>query len=105
MLGAMRHLRVALPRVAPRRNSSSMIDGFYRNFLKSNVSHVTFVVTGAIIFELIYGKATEALWDYANAGVRLKSVDFVIVLSRRNSRIKSTGRRSARRVLSSRRPS
>ena len=38
--------------------------------LKNNTSQVTFVVAGAIVFELIYGSATEALWSAANEGVR-----------------------------------
>lgn len=79
MLSAMRLVRfaargVATPRLyGVRHKSSSAVDTFYRAALKSNVSHVSFVVTGAIIFELIYGKATEAVWDYCNEGVKLEN--------------------------------
>lgn len=70
---------VAHPRfVGVRHKSSSVVDTFYRTALKSNVSHVSFVVTGAIIFELIYGKATEALWDYCNEGVNQAAVSLFL---------------------------
>jgi hypothetical protein len=32
---------------------------------------VTFVVVGAIIFEIVYGHATEMLWESQNANVSL----------------------------------
>ena len=91
--GAMRHtLRPVFGRTLLRRPASSMIDRFYKTALKSNMSHVTFVVVGAIFFELIYGMGTEALWDNMNKGVRFF---FGCCESlRRNWSTKSTGRSS-----------
>mmetsp|Transcript_7821 Transcript_7821/g.20313 ORF Transcript_7821/g.20313 Transcript_7821/m.20313 type:complete len:98 (-) Transcript_7821:301-594(-) len=83
-LGGLRHLRLASARAAAprlavaRRQQSSAINTFYKTALKSNVSHVTFVVTGAIIFELIYGKATEALWESMNQGKLVHQVDWSV---------------------------
>lgn len=65
------------PRVArtsqTQRRKMSSFDNFYKTALKSNMSQITFVVVGAIIFEVIYGSATEALWNNANQGVRFRA--------------------------------
>mmetsp|Transcript_7949 Transcript_7949/g.32837 ORF Transcript_7949/g.32837 Transcript_7949/m.32837 type:complete len:105 (-) Transcript_7949:313-627(-) len=82
--GAARHslyARSAVHRAAPRvfvaaRRPMATYDAFYQRFLKSNVSYVTFVVTGAIFFELIYGQATEKLWDVMNEGKLTHQVDW-----------------------------
>lgn len=73
MLG--RRLRMVAARGRQVR-SASTLDSFYRVALKSNISHVTFVVTGAIVFELMYGKATEMIWDTVNQGKLVHQVDW-----------------------------
>ena len=57
------------PLAAPARRPMSY-DAFYKSALKSNMSQVTFVVAGAVIFEVVYGMGTEAMWSRANEGVR-----------------------------------
>ena len=59
----------ARPLAAPARRPMSY-DAFYKSALKSNMSQVTFVVAGAVIFEVVYGMGTEAMWSRANEGVR-----------------------------------
>lgn len=78
----------AVPRVPLRRPMSTM-DKFYKTALKSNISHVTFVVAGAIVFEVIYGYGTEALWEKTNQGVR---PFFVAVVTPRFSETRASRR-------------
>ncbi|KAJ8613687.1 hypothetical protein CTAYLR_003157 [Chrysophaeum taylorii] len=69
-------MRAANRTLGGRRHASSLLDGFYRTALKSNISHVTFVVTGAIIFEVIYGKATDTIWNSVNDGKLPHQIDW-----------------------------
>eukprot|EP00635_Sarcinochrysidales_sp_CCMP3193_P003976 CAMPEP_0118892566 /NCGR_PEP_ID=MMETSP1166-20130328/2117_1 /TAXON_ID=1104430 /ORGANISM="Chrysoreinhardia sp, Strain CCMP3193" /LENGTH=95 /DNA_ID=CAMNT_0006831305 /DNA_START=86 /DNA_END=373 /DNA_ORIENTATION=+ len=69
--------RARLPvMVARRRMATSYVDSFYKTALKSNLSHVTFVVAGAIVFEALYGYGTEALWDSMNKGKLVTHIDW-----------------------------
>ena len=72
---ALRAARIA-PRQLSRRPMGSLVDSFYKTALKSNISHVTFVVAGAIVFEVMYGYGTEALWDSCNKGKLVTHIDW-----------------------------
>ena len=38
---------------------------------KSSAVYFTYIVVGAVTFEVVYGAATDSLWEYFNRGVSL----------------------------------
>ena len=43
---------------------------------KSNVRYVSFVVLGAVVFESVYGSATNFIWESANQGKLYKQINW-----------------------------
>lgn len=43
----------------------------YNLVFKRNVTYITYIVTGAVVLEVVYGKVTDGFWNSVNNGVRL----------------------------------
>ncbi|CAM9925735.1 unnamed protein product [Phaeothamnion confervicola] len=57
-----------------RQNST--LEAVYNRVWKSNAGYITYIVVGAIALEMVYGKATDALWDSVNKGKQYKDIDW-----------------------------
>ena len=53
--------------------SRGLNDTAYQTFFKINVRYVTVIVAGAVALEVVYGSATDMLWESMNRGVSLKA--------------------------------
>eukprot|EP00936_MAST-01D_sp_MAST-1D-sp1_P000593 g593.t1 len=56
--------------------SRGLNDTAYQTFFKSNVRYVTFIVAGAVALEVVYGSATDMLWESMNRGKLFHHVDW-----------------------------
>lgn len=64
---------------SPSVVSASEQTGFqtlYKTCFSSNASYVTYVVVGAIAFEVVYGKATDFVWESVNRGRLYHHIDW-----------------------------
>ena len=53
------------------RTASSLPSFLYNNvWRKSSVVYITYVLTGVVVIESVYGSVTDWIWDKANEGVR-----------------------------------
>ena len=57
--------------------SRGLNDTAYQTFFKSNVRYVTFIVAGAVALEVVYGSATDMLWESMNRGVSVKAAQTI----------------------------
>ena len=46
----------------------STLKALYPTIMDSNMKYLTFIVSGAIAIEFVYGYAADFIWDSANAG-------------------------------------
>lgn len=54
----------------PTIRSLSIPSNLYQNvWKKSNVLYLTYIVTGCVVIEGVYGTFVNLIWDYYNAGV------------------------------------
>jgi hypothetical protein len=60
-------------------SSSSLATMLYENvWRKSNVFYVTYIAAGCVILEVIYGSATNFLWESANRGVSHHFIVYIL---------------------------
>ena len=61
--GVLQHVRT-------RTTLPSAFQPFYKTVFKNNFTYVTYIVVGAIAFEIVYGKFGDFVWETSNQGVR-----------------------------------
>ena len=49
---------------------------YFCSFGKSNAAYITWIVGGVLIAEVVYGKATDAMWTSMNYGRTFDTVDW-----------------------------
>jgi hypothetical protein len=63
---------VPVKKVAAQRNVAGLSEALYNNlWKKSNISYITYIVTGCVVLEAVYGKVTNFIWESYNYGVSL----------------------------------
>ena len=55
---------------------ASGFQSLYNVFFRTNSAYVTYVVVGAIAFEVVYGKVTDFVWEQSNRGRLYHHVDW-----------------------------
>ena len=78
--GTMQRAASSLPRLATRvatplhtagstRGAHSFASTVYNVVYKRNVTYITYIVAGAVLVEVVYGKVTDSFWNWQNHGV------------------------------------
>ncbi|ETV95996.1 hypothetical protein H310_10651 [Aphanomyces invadans] len=57
-------------------NGKGPFDALYNTLMVSNVTYVSAVVAGAVVFEVVYGKVTNSIWDSLNYGRLYHHIDW-----------------------------
>ncbi len=57
-------------------NGKGPFEGIYQTFMRNNLTYVSTIITAAILFEAVYGKATNALWESMNRGRLYHHIDW-----------------------------
>lgn len=59
-----------IKRVTAQRNVAGLSEALYNGlWKKSNITYITYIVTGCVVLEVLYGKLTTFVWDSYNYGV------------------------------------
>jgi len=78
---------------------SGLLRGFYRSLFQKNTTFFTFILVGAIGFEMLTGSIVDNVWNDLNKGVRMHITTFneLILLQIIRKALKILGELSSQR--------